>query len=67
MKSRSNKDEDEGRPTATPTTAPDETHHESEEEEDVERLHMYVMIFHSEHILVLAPDFSLYVTYIMCA
>ena len=45
MKSRSNKDEDEGRPTATPTTAPDE----SEEEEDVDRLHMYVIFFNSEH------------------
>ena len=49
MKPRSNRDEEEGRTTATATTAPDETNHESEEEEDVERLHMYVIIFNPGH------------------
>ena len=45
MEPRSNRDGEEGPTTATPTTAPDE----SEEEEDVDRLHMYVIFFNSEH------------------
>ena len=68
IKPKSNRDEEEGRRIAAPTTAPDE----NEEEEDVERLHMYVLIFNPEHFSFClgcksTAIFRLCVTLIVCA